>query len=104
MTLSDWLTLGGMASAALGSGSVWLWRRSGSESAILARIQALERRPAVDPLTAMRLSDLERRFDKAGEHTSRLATDVQGLPERMRSEWRAETSSLWAAIRQQRND
>lgn len=104
MTLSEWLNLGAMVSAGIGSGTVWLWRRSGDMTRLMDRIDALERRPLIDAVSSMRLADLERRFDKAGEHTSRLATDVQGLPERMRAEWRAETSSLWAAIRQQRND
>jgi hypothetical protein len=61
---------------------------------LLVYVWGRERKSIDDKITRVE-SDLvefkhevRERFAKAGEHTSDLATAVQGIPERLRKEWR----------------
>jgi len=64
-----------------------------------------------------RIEGVEERMDKAGEQTSKLATIIQGLPERFREifvtqrefdkyteESRADRRDLWSALNRRRVD
>lgn len=61
---------------------------------LLVYIWGRERKTLEDKIKDLRIqfeefrADVKTRFDRAGEKTSDLSTAVQGIPERLRREWR----------------
>lgn len=91
MTTEQWLLAAvtaswsaNMISLAVGR---WLHKTEHQVDAPLYRIQMLENQlvaVAAIPVLVHRVTELEKRVDQAGKHTSDLASAVQGLPERLR--------------------
>ena len=77
----QWFQVFGWTISALGAVGVFLWGRGRSEAAHEERMKSIEQTVA-----------------KAGEHTSELATYVQGLPTR------ADTAELGAGLHEVRQD
>ena len=81
LSLFQWFQVIAWTVSALGAVGVFLWGRGRSEAAYDERMKSFERTVA-----------------KAGEHTSELATYMQGLPTR------ADTAELGAGLHEVRQD
>jgi hypothetical protein len=62
----------------------------------------VQRREGSAEIPLHRITELERRMDRAGEKMSDLANDVQGMPERLRDQF--VTRYEWAATERRRRD
>ena len=69
MSAYEWFTIGQAILMALGMGLLWSLRSAFAGGSLLRRLE-----------------DLEKRMDRAGRLSSDLATEVQGLPDLLRSE------------------
>lgn len=89
----DWLDLAKFAVATAAAVLLWSLRQGFAGGSLMNRFERLEK-----DVTDLR-TETRQRFDRAGEEMSNLATDVQGMPDRIRGELLTELRREAALLR-----